>query len=96
MIPGGMRWGEPRPFPPVRLCWQSAELSVSSGCTAEQADLFRKTLLRCLDENTPTERSPFSRPANKHFRAAAADAAAAPPDAPLLPQLSPFTKVAAI
>ncbi|KAK7254803.1 hypothetical protein SO694_00132062 [Aureococcus anophagefferens] len=55
-----------------------------------------RKLLRCLDENTPTERSPFSRPANKHFRAAAADAAAAPPDAPLLPQLSPFTKVAAI
>ncbi|KAH8073829.1 hypothetical protein JL721_2372 [Aureococcus anophagefferens] len=82
-----------RPQAPSAL--EGAENANSAPRSPTSGRAGRK-LLRCLDENTPTERSPFSRPANKHFRAAAADAAAAPPDAPLLPQLSPFTKVAAI
>ena len=84
----------PRPQAPSPAL-EGAENANSAPRSPASGRAGRK-LLRCLDENTPTERSPFSRPANKHFRAAAADAAAAPPDAPLLPQLSPFTKVAAI
>ncbi|KAH8086114.1 hypothetical protein JL720_7315 [Aureococcus anophagefferens] len=85
----------PAPRPGAEPGAEGAENANSAPRSPTSGRAGRK-LLRCLDENTPTERSPFSRPANKHFRAAAADAAAAPPDAPLLPQLSPFTKVAAI
>jgi len=86
----------PRPQAPSPAL-EGAENANSAPRSPTSARTGRK-LLRCLDENTPTSaRSPFSRPANKKYRAdAAADAAAAPPDAPLLPQLSPFTKIAAI